>query len=100
MEEASSLLVDSEEDKDCYNTLASQKADLIYPLSDDELGKDFSKNDMSVKPIDNKLSLENYDCNALGVSSSKFEAAHGQKYQEPSTSSRHYGTKRGLWRGV
>jgi hypothetical protein len=84
MEEASALLVNSEEDEPSYNTPASQMADSINPLSNDELGKDFSKNDMSVNPSDDELSLENYDHDVLEVSSSEFEAAHGQKYQEPS----------------
>ncbi len=79
MEEASVLLVYSEEDKDSYNTLASQKANSINPLSNDELGKDFSKNNMSIKPSDDELSLENYDLNVPKVSSGKFEVAQGQK---------------------
>ncbi len=37
MEAASTLLVDSEEDKDRYNTPASQKADWLNSLSNDEL---------------------------------------------------------------
>jgi hypothetical protein len=39
---------------------------------------------MSIKPIDDEPSLENYDLNVPKVSSGKFEAAHRQKYQEPS----------------
>jgi hypothetical protein len=73
MEEAPSLLVDSEEDS--YNTPASQEED----------PKDihFSKGTTGVKSTGEEPSLKNYDLEALEVSSGKFEAAHGQKYQEP-----------------
>jgi hypothetical protein len=81
MEEAPSLLVDSKEDS--YNTPASQKEGPINILSEDESGDNFSKDNMGVNSRDEELSLKNYDLEALEVSSGKFEAAHGQKYQEP-----------------
>jgi hypothetical protein len=81
LEEEPSLLVNSKGDS--YNTHASQKEDPIDILLEDESGDDFSKDNMGIKSRDKELSLKNYNLKALEVSSGKFEAAHGQKYQEP-----------------
>ncbi len=50
---------------------------------DDKSGDNFSKEDMRETSSNNNLSLKDYGPNALEVSSRDFEAAHGQKYQEP-----------------
>jgi hypothetical protein len=52
-------------------------------LLKEESGDDLSKNSTGVKSRDKELSLKTYDLEALEVSSRKFKAAHGRKYQEP-----------------
>ncbi len=55
----------------------------VDPLSNDEAGKDYSKGISGAKSGDINLSLSDYDSDALEVSYGEFEAAHGQKYQDP-----------------
>jgi hypothetical protein len=81
MEEEPSSLVDSK--KDSYNTPASKKEDPIDILLEDKSGNNFSKDNMGVKSRDKELSLKNYNLEALEIFSGEFEAAHSQKYQEP-----------------
>jgi hypothetical protein len=56
---------------------------LVDPLTNDEDGEQYSDSNPPVKPRDDDLSMSEYDSAILEVSSSKFEAAHGQKYKEP-----------------
>jgi hypothetical protein len=96
-------LDDQEDDKDMERAgadLAARKAEasreladtleegtyttpLVDPLTDDKDGNQYSDSNPPVKPRDNNLSMSEYDSAVLEVSSSRFEAAHGQKYEEP-----------------
>ncbi len=67
----------------------------VDPLSDDEAGKDYRKGGSGAKSGDDNLSLSAYNSDTLEVSSGEFEAAHGQKYEDPDNFSRHYGMKQG-----
>jgi hypothetical protein len=76
MAEASEELADTLEEG-TYTT------PLVDPLTNDEDGKQYNDSNSTVKPRDDNLSMSEYNSDILEVSSSKFEAAHGQKYKEP-----------------
>jgi hypothetical protein len=56
---------------------------MVDPLTNDEDGEQYNDSYSTVKPRDDNLSMSEYDSDVLEVSSGKFEAAHGQKYEEP-----------------
>jgi hypothetical protein len=76
MAEASGELADTSEEG-TYTT------PLVDPLTDDKDGKQYNNSNPTVKPRDNNLSMSENNSDALEVSSGEFEAAHGQKYEEP-----------------
>ncbi len=64
---------------DLANTSEADTTLPMDPLSNDEAGKDYSKDNSGAKSGDDDLSLSDYGSDALEVSSREFEAAHGQK---------------------